>query len=147
MTPIKSPGTVTPSWAEEGFQKRKLRDMAYDYGTAVVSGRRVLWFQLAPPVSFSLPEDGRTTTQLLRDSIAQAEGRYEDRGLATRINGIVGGLISKEERVQSADSALSVLEYRFPASHPDLRHFMEIEDFRTYLRRKAMERVARSAST
>ena len=106
----------------------------------------MLWFQLAAPVSFSLPEDGRTTTQLLNDSIAQAEGKPGDRTLAMRINGIVGGLLSKEERAGSPATALSVLEYRFTTSHPELRHFMLLADFRTYLRRKALERVTRSSS-
>jgi Zn-dependent peptidase ImmA (M78 family) len=145
-TLIKSSGTVTPTLRPGQSQVTKFRAMAYDHGEAVVSDRRVLWFQLAAPVSFSLPADERTTAQLLNDSIAQAEGKRGDRALVMRINGIVGGLLSKEERAESAATALSVLEYRFTTSHPELEHFMLLADFKTYLRRKAQERVTRSSS-
>jgi hypothetical protein len=145
-TLIKSSGTITPTLTEGKSQEAQIHALAYDNGEVVVSDRRILWFQLAAPVSFSLPEDGRTTTQLLNDSIAQAQGKRGDRTLAMRINGIVGGLLSKEERAESAAAALSVLEYRFTTSHPELQHFMVLADFRIYLRRKALERVTRSSS-
>lgn len=145
-TLIKSSGTVTPPLKAGQSQEAQFRAVAYDSGEAVVSDRRVLWFQFAAPVGFTLPDDERTTTQLLNDSIAQAEGKRADRGLYTRINGIVGGLLSKAERAESAEAALSVLEYRFTTSHPELGHFMRLADFKTYLRRKALERVTRSSS-
>jgi len=145
-TLIKSSGTVTPPLREGKSWGPQFRAAAYDNGMAVVSDRRVLWFQLAAQATFSLPADDRTTKQLLHDSIAQAERDQNDRRLAMRINAIVGGLLSKAERAASAETALSVLEYRFTASHPDLRRFMEIPDFRLYLRRKAAERVGRVSS-
>lgn len=142
---VKSSGTVVPPHNEEESQEAQLRAAAYDEGEAVVSGRRVLWFQLAPSVSFALAYDDRSTTQILHDSIAQTRRNTNDWRLAARINGIVGGLLSLEERAQNVEAALSVLKYRFAASHPDLLDLMEVPDFQTYLQRKAWERVTRQS--
>lgn len=146
FTLVKSSGTVMPAWRAGESQEKTLSSLAYDRGEAVVSGRRILWFQLAAAVSFALAQDSRSTTQLLRDAITQAGRELDGQGLAMRINGIVGGLLSREERAQNVETALSVLEYRFAASHPDLLDLMKVPDFKTYLRRKALERVARQSS-
>jgi hypothetical protein len=134
---IRSSGTRLPAISSSESREAQLRNASHGFGEVVLSDRRVLWFQLSSPTNFTLPRDERTTTQILRDSLAHAEG---DSDLFMRINGIVGGMLSKEERAQNETQALSVLEHRFSAD-PQLRHFLEDSDFRLYLRRKAAERV------
>lgn len=147
LTVIKSSGTELADISEGRKGEAQLRAKAYDSGQVVVSGRRVLWFQLAAPASLSPSADGRSAKQLLGDAIAQAGRESESRALTVRINSIVGGLLSKEDRAQSVTVALTVLEYRFPASHPDLKDFMDIPDFRLYLRKRAAARVERAATS
>jgi hypothetical protein len=146
LTLVKSSGTAMPARRDGESWERGLSSVAHDKGEAVVSGRRILWFRLVAPVNFALTHDSRSTTQLLRDAITQVGRKRDSLSLAMRVNGIVGGLLSREERAQSVEKALSVLEYRFAASHPDLQDLMEVPDFRTYLRRKALERVTRQSS-
>jgi hypothetical protein len=105
-----------------------------------VSGRRVLWFQFAVQSAFCLPEDERTTTDILRHALATVVTASEVLVLEMLINGIDGGVLGKDDRAQSESQALAVLEQRF-ASDTDLRHMMEIPDFQLYLRRKAASRV------
>jgi hypothetical protein len=137
---ISSSGTMVPGGNARAPQIAQLRDKAHQSGETVVSGRRVLWFQFGVQSAFSLPEDKRKTTEILRDALATIIPLSEVSALATIINGIVGGMLGKEDRAQSESQALAVLEQRF-ASDPDLRHLMEKPDFRLYLKRKAAGRV------
>lgn len=138
---VTSSGTLTPPRNGRKSLEACLRDKARDSGEAHLSGRRVLWYQLASQAEFVLPRDARSTTQILRDSIASAAPTGESAALFTRINGIVGGILSKEERAQSEAQTLSILEHRFE-SDPDLQHLLENADFSLYLRRKAAERIS-----
>jgi len=137
---VSSSGTMVPGGSARTPQIAHLRDKAHQSGEAVVSGRRVLWFQFGAQSAFSLPEDKRKTTEILRDALVTVISLSEVPTLATIINGIVGGMLGKEDRAQSERQALAVLEQRF-ASDPDLRHLMEKSDFRLYLKRKAAGRV------
>ena len=121
----------------------RLRDKARDFGEVHVSGRRVLWFQLAAQTDFVLPADTRSTTQILRDSINGGASPIGLPALFMRINGIIGGMLSKGERAQSEVQALSILEHRFE-SDPELSYLLDNTDFRLYLCRKAAERIART---
>ena len=138
---VTSSGTRTPPRTGRRSLEVRLRDKAHDFGEAHLSGRRVLWYQLAAQADFILPDDERTTTQILRDSIASTVSQPESSTLFVRINGVVGGILSKGERAQNEAQALSILEYRFE-SDPELRHLLENIDFHVYLCRKAAERVA-----
>ncbi len=138
---VASSGTSTPPRNGRRPLEARLRDKARDFGEAHVSGRRVLWHQLAAQTDFALPDDARSTTQILRDAIANSTSSTELPALLMRINGIVGGILSKGERAQSEAQALSVLEHRFE-SDPELNHMFENADFRLYLCRKAAERIA-----
>jgi uncharacterized protein DUF955 len=140
--PISSSGTTIPGGTGRGPRVARLRDKAHQSGEAVVSGRRVLWFQFAAQSDFSVPDDCRTTTGILRDSLASVVAPSEIEKLVLKINGIVGGMLGKEERAQSESQALAVLEHRF-ASDPALDRLMHNPDFRLYLRRKAADRVRR----
>jgi len=142
---IRSSGTRVPGGTSRRPQIAQLRDKAHAFSEAEVSGRRVLWFQFAGQSDVSLPEDLRKTTDILKDSLASVAALSEVPKLATSINGIVGGMLSKGDRAQSASQALAVLEHRF-ASDPALQHLMEVPDFQLYLRRKAIDRVKRSSS-
>ncbi len=138
---VTSPGTWTPPRNGRKSLEARLRDKSRNFGEAHVSGRRVLWYQLASQANFVLPDDARSTTQILRDAIASAAPPTESPALFMRINGIVGGILSKGERAQSEARALSVLEHRFE-SDPELKHLLENADFCLYLCRKAAERIA-----
>lgn len=138
---VTSSGTSIPPSDDRRPLEARLRDKARDFGEAHVSGRRVLWYQLAVQTEFVLPEDARSTTQILRDSVAGTTPPTEVPVLLMRINGIVGGILSKEERAQNEAQALSILEYRF-GSDPELNHLLQQEDFCLYLCRKASERIA-----
>jgi hypothetical protein len=137
---VQSSGTQLPSGRGGKSREAQLRDHARDFGEVQLSGRRVLWFQLASQADFFLSEDDRTTTQILRDSLASTVSPIDRVGMQTRINGIVGGMLSKGERAQAETQALSVLEHRFE-SDEDFRLLFDNPDFRLYLRRKAAERV------
>lgn len=137
---IRSSGTTVPGGASRGPQVAQLRDKAHQFGDAIVSGRRVLWFQFAAQPDFVVPEDGRGTTNILREALASVATQSEMEKLVLRVNGIVGGMLGKEDRAQSASQALAILEQRF-GSDPALEHLMDIPDFRLYLKRKAADRV------
>jgi hypothetical protein len=139
---ISSSGTVVPGGVSRGPQLAQLRGKAHETGESVVSGRRVLWFQFAVQTNFSVPDDPRETTPILLGVLASALPGQDSEKLQKRINGIVGGMLGKQERAQSEAQALAVLEQRFAADR-DLGHLMEIPDFRLYLRRKAADRVRR----
>jgi IrrE N-terminal-like domain len=142
---ISSSGTVVPGGASRRPQHEQLRSKAHDMGEAVVSGRRVLWFQFAEQNSFSVPDDPRETTALLLGVLASALPGQDAGKLQKRINGIVGGMLGRQERAQSEAQALAVLEQRF-AADPDLCQLMELPDFRLYLRRKAADRVKNASA-
>jgi hypothetical protein len=143
---ISSSGTVVPGGVSRGPQVAQLRDEAYESGESVLSGRRVLWFQFAEQTNFSVPDDPRDTTRILLGALASALPARDIEKLYRRINGIVGGMLGKQERAQSETQALAVLEQRF-ATDPELGHLMEIPDFRLYLRRKAADRVRRASTS
>lgn len=134
---IISSGTRLPAFRPGRSLEAQLCDTSHNFGESVLSDKRVLWFQLSSPVNFTLPYDERSTTQILRDSLKRENGTI---ALFMKINGIVGGMLSKKERAQSETQALSVLEHRF-STDPDLRHFLDDADFQLYLRRKVSERV------
>lgn len=138
---VTSSGTSIPRRNDRRPLEACLRDKARDFGEAHVSGRRVLWYQLAAQTDFALPDDARSTTQILRDAIASSTSSTGSAALFMRINGIIGGILSKEERAQREAQALSILEHRFE-SDPELNHLLDNADFRLYLSRKAAERVA-----
>lgn len=140
---VTSSGTSTPPRNGGMSVEARLRDRARDFGEVHVSGRRVLWFQLAAQTDFVLPADTRSTTQILRDSINSGASPIGPPVLFMRINGIVGGILSKGERAQSEVQALSILEHRFE-SDPELGYLLDNTDFRLYLCRKAAERIART---
>ena len=143
---VSSLGTRVPAASNgQRSQAAQLRDKSHDSGEAVVSDRRVRWFQLASQSDFSVPEDERGTTDLLRDSLASMEDASSVPGLVMRINGIVGGMLSRNERAQTESQALAVLEHRFELD-PELHRLMAVPDFRLYLRRKAAARVHRCSS-
>jgi hypothetical protein len=139
---ISSSGTTVPGGISHGLWVAQLRDKAHEFGEAVVSGRRVLWFQFVAQSDFSIPDDSRTSTNILRDALASVVATPEKEKLALKINGIVGGMLTKEDRAQNESQALAVLEHRF-ASDPELDRLMNVPDFRLYLRRKAADRVSR----
>lgn len=137
---ISSVGTTVPGGSASAPRIAQLRDKASQSGEAIVSGRRVLWFQFVVQLPFSLPEDDRNTTDVLREALATVAALPEIPALIMRINGIVGGMLGKEDRAQSESQALAILEQRF-ASDPGLQYLMEIPDFQFYLKRKAAARV------
>ncbi|MGH3252201.1 MAG: ImmA/IrrE family metallo-endopeptidase [Trebonia sp.] len=137
---INSSGTKVPGGSGRGPEIARLRDKAYEFGEAVVSGRRVLWFQFATQSDFFLPEDDRDTRDILRDALAFVAVSSEVPKLILSINGIVGGMLSKGDRAHSTITALAVLEHRFDSDQA-LQHLMEIPDFQLYLRRKVVARV------
>ncbi len=137
---VESSGTQLPRHRGGISREGQMRDHAHDFGEVQLSGHRVVWFQLASQADFILPDDDRTTTQILRDSLASTVPPMDRVGMQTRINGIVGGMLSREERAQAENQALSVLEHRFK-DDLDFRLLFDNADFRLYLRRKAAERV------
>lgn len=145
LRPVTSSGTVMPPWNGRRPLEARLRDSAYDFGEVHVSGRRVLWYQLASPAELLKAEDARGTTEILRDAVGSVTSAAESPALVMRINGIVGGMLSKAERAQDEVQALSILEHRFEADQ-ELSYLLGITDFRLYLSRKAAERVAHSRS-
>jgi hypothetical protein len=139
---ISSSGTTVPGGVSHGPRVAQLRDKAYQSGESIVSGRRVFWFQFSSQSDFSVPEDRRRTTDILRDALRTVTAPSEIEKLVFVINGIVGGMLGKDDRAQSEKQALAVLEQRF-ASDPAIDHLMTIPDFRLYLKRKAADRVRR----
>jgi hypothetical protein len=137
---IRSPGTTVPGGIGRGPQLAQLRDKAHESGEAIVSGRRVLWFQFAVQPNFSVPEDRRRTTDILREALASVVPSSEIEKLVLRINGIVGGMLGSEDRAQSESQALAILEQRFTSDRV-LDHLTKIPDFQLYLKRKAADRV------
>lgn len=137
---ISSSGTAVPGGTNRKPQLAQLRKKAYESGEAVISGRRVFWFQFASQSDFFLSEDSRDTTAILRDCLASVVAPPDVAKLVLRINGIVGGMLSKEERAQGEGQALAVLEQKF-AADPELGGLMEMPDFQLYLKRKAASRV------
>lgn len=137
---VSSSGTKVPGGDTEAPQIAQLRDKAHESGEAVVSGRRILWFQFAVQSDFFLPEDERGTTDILQTALATVAPPSEVPTLVMVINGIVGGMLGKADRAQSESQAMAVLEQRF-ASDPDRENLMQIPDFRLYLKRKAAARV------
>ena len=108
---ITSSGTNLPTRYGGGRQIAGLREKAVYAGESWLAGQRVLWFQLATQEQFTLREDPRTTSQLLRDAIARHVA--DDRVRAfNRINGIVGGMLSKD-RAQNEAQAMAMLSHRF----------------------------------
>jgi hypothetical protein len=144
-TLVRSSGTTVPAREDRDSWEIQLREDAHGFGETTVSGRRVLWFRFSSQEIFTLPEDERSTRDLLLDSLVRTTDRSIISALVKRINGIVGGMLSKPERVQSTTQALSILEHRF-SSDPELQCLMELSDFRLYLRRKAAERINRCLS-
>ncbi len=142
---ISSSGTTVPGGVSRGPQVAELRDKAHQSGEAIVSGRRVLWFKFATQSDFTVPEDVRGTTDILRQVLSSIVASSEVDKLALRINGIVGGMLGKEGRAQGESQALAALEQRF-SSDPALEYLMDIPDFRLYLKRKAADRVRRRSS-
>ena len=145
LTLVRSSGTTIPAYNGRKPREVQLREKAHDFGETTVSGRRVLWFLLSSQENFTLPEDERSTPDLLLDSLVYMTDQSVVPVLIKRINGIVGGMLSKPERAQNKAQALSILEHRFN-SDPELQCLMELPDFRLYLRRKATERISRCSS-
>jgi hypothetical protein len=139
---ISSPGTAVPGGGSRQPQLEQLRRKAYETGEALVSGRRVLWFRFAEQSNFSMPDDPRETTAILRSVLASALPGQDVEKLRMRINGIAGASLGKREHAQSEEQAFAVLEQRF-AADPDFGHLMAVPDFRLYLQRKAANRVKR----
>ena len=142
---VTSSGTRAPAANGRRSQANQLHDKSHDSGETVVADRRVRWFQLASQRGFSIAEDGRGTTELLRESLTLTVEESRIPGLVMRINGIVGGMLSKDERAQTESQALAVLEHRFEMD-PELQHLMAVPGFQLYLRRKAADRVNRCSS-
>lgn len=63
-----------------------------------------------------------------------------------RINGIVGGILSKAERAQSETQALAILQHRF-GTDQEFQDLLNTNDFQLFLRRKAAKRVGREGTT
>jgi hypothetical protein len=57
-----------------------------------------------------------------------------------RVNGIVGGMLSKDERAQAPEQALAILEHKF-GDNTEFTDLYADSDFRLYLLRKAHDRV------
>ena len=141
---ITSSGTNLPTRYGGGRQIAGLREKAVYAGESWLAGRRVLWFQLATQEQFTLREDPRTTSQLLRDAIARHVADNDSVRAFNRINGIVGGMLSRD-RAQNEAQAMAMLSHRFE----DDSEFFDIfrdSDFDLYLRRKASERIAGRSS-
>lgn len=83
-TLIKSSGTVTPASRSTQSQEAQFRAMAYDNGEAVVSDRRVLWFQMATPLSSRGPSSRYADKRDRRRATQQGRARGE------RGRGVVG---------------------------------------------------------
>jgi hypothetical protein len=142
---VISSGTQEPAGGPRKSRVAKLRDGSYDFGETFVSNRRILWFQLAAQTEFAIPDDARGTTEILRSALMQSGDDSARTRLSRTINGVVGGMLSKGERAQTASQALAVLEHRF-SSDPKLQYLLEIPDFRLYLKRKAADRASRCSS-
>jgi hypothetical protein len=119
-----------------------LRDRAFSFGEVRLSGRRVMWYQLATLVEFALLDDARTTTQILRDAIATEARPSQAESLFMQINGIASGMLSRQGRAQNESQALSVLEQRF-RNDPEFQKMVGNPDFQLYLHRKAAQRIAK----
>jgi hypothetical protein len=100
-----------------------------------------MWYRLVEQTDFVLPRDMRSTSQILRDSISGNVHLADSGALFMRINGIVGGMLSRQGRAQTEAQALAVLEHRFE-SDSELKTMLNQPDFRLYLKRKASERIA-----
>jgi hypothetical protein len=119
----------------------QLRDRAYAHGEQTLSGRRVSWFRLVSQRPFALPDDQRSTSDLLRSAITRAGIPAADHNRTfMRVNGIVGGMLSKDERAQAPEQALAILEHKF-GDNTEFTDLYADSDFRLYLLRKAHDRV------
>jgi hypothetical protein len=138
---IASSGTSAPRRGSRPFEAQ-LRDKAHEHGEETLSGRRVCWFRLASQRPFLPPDDDRSTTEILRAALASS-GRSpaSHQHALMRINGIVGGMLSRSERAQTPEQALAVLEHRF-CEDDEFADLIAIPEFELYLRRKASGRTS-----
>lgn len=121
---------------------RQLREAAYESGQFSIGSKVVYWYRLAQMDDFQPVVDDRTTTQILRDVVAQvwANRTPEEEKLAQRINGVVSGALGKI-RFSSEEEALSHVR-QWTVHHETIPQWvLESEDFDLYLRRKSEERL------
>jgi hypothetical protein len=134
---FSSPGTSLGE-IEEGSELRSLQKVAHEHGHATVGGKQISWYRLTDFTASEPVVDPRSTTTLARSAIAAHEADpAKQESLYRRINGVVGGSLSKE-RAGSVAQALALLRHKFH-SNPLYGAITSHPDFDLYLRRKAEE--------
>lgn len=135
-----SPGTQRlPSSIDRA---RQLREAAYESGRFSIGSKVVFWYRLAQMDQFQPVVDDRSTTQILRDVVAQdwASRTADEEKLAQRINGVVSGALGRI-RFSSEEEALSHVR-QWTVHHETIPQWVrDSEDFDLYLRRKSEERI------
>jgi hypothetical protein len=144
MRRVLSSGTVgTAAFAGgNSWDIRKLKRRAYDSGKSQLGGRTVHWFRFFDAPMVDLPDDPRSTTEILRSAIARIESVPAEQNIRLqRVNGVVSGSLSKD-RASTVEQAFGILLHKV-ASSPQCEGLVDDEDFQLYLRRKAFERIER----
>lgn len=139
---------VLPSPGTRHEDRTNLRAFVLASGKQSVSGNVLEWFQFNSPHQHVSDSDPRTTTQVLRASIAASVADPEERTRVEQgINGVVGSALSSHGSA-SVDQTLSILYYRCRSS--SYAFLLEAPDFAIYLSRKVeawVQRRSRGSSS
>jgi Zn-dependent peptidase ImmA (M78 family) len=137
---LTSSGTVLPVAARrtDSVDLDALAKIARATGSQRVAKDQVTWFRLAEFAEFAaVPDESRTSTEILREVIAQHVPDESARSATFRsLNGVAGGSLSKV-RAQTPVQALSILRHKFETNAAT--SIVADAEFDVYLRRKVEE--------
>lgn len=130
---VVSTGTFVPPGTEDYSQLAKYS------GRHPHQGSLIRWYQFCATESLPVtPQASVTATEMLRIALTAARPEKDVSALMKKINGVVGGTLTRTRAAVSAGTIFAALEQRF-RNDPMYEDLMVIDEFRRYLRQKAVD--------
>jgi hypothetical protein len=127
----------------------QLRKISRKSGSVVIQGQQIQWFQLVDSQSVRVePISPPDTRRILLTALREVRPHEDAEALATSINGIVGGTLSKPLASRPED-IMGILVYKF-SDYPEYADIVKHPGFDHYLQLRSIEvariRTGRGAS-